>query len=139
MKRHFDATTSKLKRSNVASISDSKLKSQCCECIMLYWQHGWNVEIKTSNSQLLQNFDRITSNLQRFPNVVSMLDGKFTLQYIMDVVIATSNWQLLLVINIVQGCTKVVSDLRRTSNETILCGMVTFPQTWVKVLTKIAN
>lgn len=44
---------------------------------ILYWQHCFNVEIATSNSQRLHNLDSTTSDSQRFTNVTSTLYSKF--------------------------------------------------------------
>ena len=56
----------------------------------LNWQCYCNVEITKSNLRGLENFDTVTSNLWRCGNVVSTLDGKSTLSYIIGFVMATS-------------------------------------------------
>ena len=57
---------------------------------LLYSQHCCNLEIMTSNPWRLHKVDTTRSNLLHCSNVASVMDSRFTFQYITDVVMATS-------------------------------------------------
>ena len=111
---------------------------------MLYWTCCCKVEIKTSNSQRLHKVNATTTNSQRYTNVASLFDSKFTSQHIMVVVsIQHCNNNVKFTTSLRRRYYYVAPTLHQFCEErkmwTLRCHMLTIPQPCLHFTRKCNN